>query len=164
MINGLSREEDRRLRDEMFKKGLHWCAGHKTFHPIEKFRKSKYRRLGYEIYCRDFKQYYVTNIHKTYSKNRDFKIKLIEISGGCCQRCGWKEYLTVLSWHHVEPTTKVEKIAQLKLIRNWKKAVEEADKCCLLCANCHGAITNGELDIKFVKRNGIGWTVVDEDN
>lgn len=58
--------------------------------------------------------------------------------GGCCANCGYSKNLAVLSFHHKNPE---EKKFGLDARNLWGKSkselIEEANKCLLLCSNCH---------------------------
>jgi hypothetical protein len=43
--------------------------------------------------------------------------------------------------------------------KGFQKARDEIDKCVLLCRNCHTAYHAEEWDAKFIKRDGLGWTI-----
>lgn len=62
------------------------------------------------------------------------KLKLVELSGGKCVRCGFnKKHL--LQFHHVDPSTKKFSIGRNDY--RFSRLAEEAEKCILLCGNCH---------------------------
>jgi hypothetical protein len=66
------------------------------------------------------------------------KINLIKSKGGKCESCGYSSCLRALQFHHSDPSTK---LFGLSLNNLWSKNLEsihlEAEKCILLCANCH---------------------------
>lgn len=82
-----------------------------------------------------------------YYKNRYIKNKvaLINYAGGKCVKCG-HDKLCSLDFHHRNPEDKSFEINAQTCIRfsldNLKK---EADKCDLVCANCHRAIHYADL-------------------
>lgn len=80
--------------------------------------------------------------HNARLRNR--KKALIELKtsfGGKCLLCGYNKCLTSLSFHHTNETPKVDGISNILFRGNGKKAAfEEAKKCILICANCHGEI------------------------
>ena len=76
------------------------------------------------------------------------KIRLVQQLGGKCTKCGYKEHPAALHFHHKDPRTKSFEINSNKLLI--KDIDKEADKCILLCANCHSIEhTNKELLEKF---------------
>lgn len=63
------------------------------------------------------------------------KNELVEYKGGKCERCGYSKSVGALHFHHRNPNTKDFAIgAKSYSIERLKK---EADKCILLCSNCH---------------------------
>lgn len=83
---------------------------------------------------------------KTVSKER--KQILIEMSGGCCQKCGYNKNSAALCFHHRNPQEKTFNLDARKLSNtNWKSILLEFEKCDLLCSNCHAEIHNPESEI-----------------
>lgn len=80
--------------------------------------------------------------HKARLRNR--KKALIELKlsfGGKCSLCGYNKCLTSLSFHHKNEKSKIDGVSNILFKGNGKKAAfEEAKKCILVCANCHGEI------------------------
>ena len=66
------------------------------------------------------------------------KVKLIELMGGKCVKCGYKKNYSALSFHHKYPNEKETTLDMRSLSNNsWAKISAEASKCELLCMNCH---------------------------
>jgi len=63
------------------------------------------------------------------------KIKLVEYKGGKCVHCGYNECIEALQFHHSNPNKKDFTISG----KSWsyERLKKEADKCILLCSNCH---------------------------
>ena len=61
---------------------------------------------------------------------------LKEERGGACEICGFNTSLRALQFHHINPAEKSFKISEYR-----GAAIEtlrvEADKCALVCGNCH---------------------------
>ena len=72
------------------------------------------------------------------------RAKLIERAGGCCSVCGYSKCPQALQFHHLDPSIKEFKLGSGKTY-SWKRMTEEADKCVLVCANCHAEIHSGLL-------------------
>jgi hypothetical protein len=53
-----------------------------------------------------------------------------------CLECGI-DYPAVLDFHHVAPELKSAAVHKLVQARRLKAAMEEVEKCIVLCANCH---------------------------
>lgn len=62
---------------------------------------------------------------------------LIEYLGGECVKCGYDRCVSALHFHHIDPDKKLFIIGANLTTRKWQSLVNEANKCELLCANCH---------------------------
>ncbi|HWH13222.1 MAG TPA: hypothetical protein VNT51_00635 [Miltoncostaeaceae bacterium] len=67
---------------------------------------------------------------------------LVEEAGGGCAVCGYDRCLGHLHFHHVIPAEKSFEI-QTGTGKSIAAYREEARKCVLVCANCHGEIEAG---------------------
>jgi hypothetical protein len=90
--------------------------------------------------------------HQSYNaqKQRGFKrkLKLFNLAGGKCSKCGYNRNLAGLSFHHLEAKEKDFKLDMRSLSnRTLDKVMSEFRKCLLLCHNCHAEIHNPELDL-----------------
>lgn len=63
--------------------------------------------------------------------------ELLRIHGGCCVRCGYNRCTAALEFHHREPAEKKFNVNTMTVCKAWKSVLAEAEKCDLLCANCH---------------------------
>ena len=68
------------------------------------------------------------------------KKKLVELFGGKCERCGWNENQAALDFHHRNPKEKEFGLGASGMTFAFSKLNEEANKCHLLCSNCHRVI------------------------
>jgi hypothetical protein len=69
------------------------------------------------------------------------KALLVEYKGGKCEFCGYNKCLEALEFHHKDETTKEFAVSgSTKSLETQKR---EADKCYLLCANCHRELHAG---------------------
>lgn len=59
--------------------------------------------------------------------------------GGKCVRCGYHKYAGALEFHHPDPTQKDFAISS-KNTKSLDRVWEEAQKCWLVCSNCHKEI------------------------
>lgn len=57
--------------------------------------------------------------------------------GGRCVVCGYKKYAGALDFHHINPKTKNFALSVKGLSYSWARIVKEAQKCVLVCKNCH---------------------------
>ena len=67
---------------------------------------------------------------------------LVAEAGGGCAVCGYARCVVNLHFHHVNPAEKsfAVSIATGKSLAAYR---QEAQKCVLVCANCHGEIETG---------------------
>jgi len=80
--------------------------------------------------------------HQSYGKQlergRTRKLKLVMMLGGRCVICGYARNLAALEFHHREPLSKSFQLDTRTLAnRKWRDVETEAEKCLLLCSNCH---------------------------
>jgi hypothetical protein len=68
---------------------------------------------------------------------------LVEEAGGACKLCGYARCLSALEFHHLAPAEKQFSLSQHGVTRSIERAREEAQKCVLLCANCHAEVEAG---------------------
>lgn len=75
---------------------------------------------------------------------RIHKVKkmLVDEFGGKCSKCGYDKYIGALEFHHLDPKEKEFNIAS-RNTRSYEKLREEAEKCILVCSNCHKEIHAG---------------------
>lgn len=76
--------------------------------------------------------------NNTTTRRHRWKIKAVELMGGCCLLCGYSKCLRSLTFHHQNPNEKDFSISSFS--GSWDKIAQELKKCILVCANCHGQI------------------------
>jgi hypothetical protein len=127
------------------------CAKCKSTFPnfiIKDGKKVNFQRRKYCLSCSPLGKHNTAQleIHREkkssypYQKARGTKrkIELVNIMGGCCQSCGYNRNLGALEFHHINPKEKITQLDVRNLTnRKWSFIIEEANKCKLLCANCH---------------------------
>jgi hypothetical protein len=84
-------------------------------------------------------------------RRRRLKQILVTEAGGRCRVCGYDKCAAALQFHHLDPEEKAFGLAQGGLTRSLDEARREADKCVLLCSNCHAEIEAGvtALPVEF---------------
>lgn len=71
------------------------------------------------------------------------KKNLILAFGGKCQICGYNKCDSAFDLHHINSFEKEFSFSQSNTYANLNKLIEEAEKCALLCSNCHREIHSG---------------------
>ena len=69
---------------------------------------------------------------------------LVEYKGGECEMCGYNKCVEALEFHHIDESTKSFSISGST--KSLEKQKVEADKCVMLCANCHRELHAGLLN------------------
>jgi Homeodomain-like domain len=78
---------------------------------------------------------------------RRLKETLASEAGGRCCVCGYDKYLGALAFHHLDPEKKRLGLASGGLTLSLRTLRAEAQKCILLCSNCHAEVEAGMTDI-----------------
>lgn len=73
------------------------------------------------------------------------KQKLVDYKGGKCEICGYNKCIEALHFHHRNSDEKNFSISGKSL--SFEKLKIEADKCILVCSNCHSEIHAGIMQI-----------------
>lgn len=73
-------------------------------------------------------------VGKTRRKNKQ---ELVLKFGGKCIDCGYNKSIWALQFDHIDPSNKVASISQYLSYNKVSLANIEAEKCELVCANCH---------------------------
>lgn len=89
---------------------------------------------------RDRAEYLIRAVAK---RRRKVKEMAVAYKGGKCCICGYNKYVGALDLHHTSPATKKFGIGDKGYTRSWEAVKREADKCILVCANCHREIEAG---------------------
>ena len=90
------------------------------------------------------------NKHQNYvsqqRRGRERRLLPIQRKGGRCERCGYDRNHAALAFHHTDPAAKSFPV-DLRSCSNacWQSLLDEAEKCLLLCLNCHSEIHNPEF-------------------
>lgn len=81
------------------------------------------------------------------TRRHKLKTKLVETFGGKCKICGYDRCKSSLHFHHLDPTQKEFGLASKGRTMAFKTLLKEAEKCILVCSNCHGEIHEGLVSI-----------------
>jgi Zn finger protein HypA/HybF involved in hydrogenase expression len=80
-------------------------------------------------------------------RRRKVKAILVAEAGGACCICGFDRNMRALHFHHVEPSQKRLEINARGVAIALDKLRVEAQKCVLLCSNCHAEVEDGMASI-----------------
>jgi len=94
-------------------------------------------------------------LHQSYTSQKERgltrKIKVVQMAGGKCSRCGYAKNYAGLAFHHLNPKKKEFKLDARSLSnRTWEKVMNEYRQCILLCHNCHAEVHNPNMDLETV--------------
>lgn len=81
------------------------------------------------------------------ARRRRVKRILVTEAGGRCHLCGYDRYDGALQFHHVDRAAKAFSLSAEGIARSIDRAREEAEKCVLLCGNCHAEVEGGVATI-----------------
>ena len=76
-------------------------------------------------------------------KRRAVKETLVAAAGGACAICGYARSPAAHQFRHADPITKASGISHKGVPRRFEAALQEAEKCVLLCATCHAEVEAG---------------------
>ena len=76
-------------------------------------------------------------------RRRKVKRILVEEAGGACAICGYDRCVGALQFHHLDPASKRFELSLMGVARALDDLREEAQKCVVLCANCHAEVEGG---------------------
>jgi len=85
----------------------------------------------------------------SYARRKALREKLVSHLGGKCCICGYSKCLSALEGHHCDP---LGKDFSLSSGTSWERLQKEADKCVLLCSNCHREVHEG-LHLGYIVDN-----------
>jgi 5-methylcytosine-specific restriction endonuclease McrA len=90
---------------------------------------------------------------KALSRKRTNKASCVKMKGGCCQACGFDKYDGALEFHHIDPSTKEDKIGRMTKSTHSPELLAELAKCVLVCSNCHKMIHAGIIECPPLNQN-----------
>ena len=90
------------------------------------------------------------------------KRTLVEEAGDRCSVCGYDRCIINLHFHHVVPAEKSFSLT-VAMGKSLAALREEAKKCVLVCANCHGEIEAGEIECPPAGSTYARWGAVEAD-
>jgi len=77
---------------------------------------------------------------RVHKRRKKVKQLLVEYKGGKCEQCGYNKCIAALEFHHLDPAKKDFGISSNGNTLKLETMKKEADKCILVCSNCHKEI------------------------
>ena len=159
----LSKTTARALKEQ----GLKYCPGCDQALAFGEFGRKQSSGDGMNDYCRACTRAIANDQNHKHGERKahqrkGFKRELVAMLGGECVRCGYKEFISGLDFHHVNENEKERNLAtNLQKSEQGKQVIlQEVDKCALLCRNCHSAYHAGEWRSEWQRReSGFGYTI-----
>jgi hypothetical protein len=97
--------------------------------------------IPYKDWPQEWKDNNTRRIQNSRNERRNAIIKLL---GGKCTICEYSKCGRSLHCHHRDPRTKSFNLSSRQICtRSWETVKKEAQKCVLLCSNCHGEVHDG---------------------
>ena len=73
-------------------------------------------------------------------RRKELREEIVAYKGGKCCLCGYNKWIGALEFHHLEKDDKSFGLSAKGLTRSLVRLKKEADKCILVCSNCHKEI------------------------
>lgn len=156
-------------RDAKFAEGKVWCNECCRYLHVNQFSpmRGDNSNYGYVYKCYHCRRqvarasgYVEFQAKKARNRFRSNKLHFVEMFGGECLRCGFSDSFWALEFHHVFPSEKSFTPSQVISLNNRDKALEELDKCIMICSNCHKTYKK-TWDAKF-KKAEYGYIILRE--
>jgi transposase len=80
-------------------------------------------------------------------RRRRVKTILVQEAGGACAACGYSGNMRALHFHHVDPASKRLGLSANGVSLALETLRAEAQKCVLLCSNCHAEVEDGTATV-----------------
>ena len=81
-------------------------------------------------------------------RRRRLKEAMVAEAGGRCSLCGYDRYVGALQFHHRDGAAKTFGLGDRGFTRSLAAVRSEAEKCTLLCANCHSELEAGIVKLR----------------
>jgi hypothetical protein len=111
------------------------------------------------VYEYDYKKGHRQKICNSCYVNRRrplMKLRAIKHMGGSCIVCGYDKCPRSMHFHHLDPRKKDFAVGT-DSTRSWGRIKRELKKCVLICANCHGEVHDGLIDLRqYVNGRRVG--------
>jgi transposase len=119
--------------------------------------RAKCPRHGETEFCLDGRGRYRCKLCRSAAvtrRRRKVKTILVQEAGGACRICGYQSNMRALHFHHVEPAEKRLELNAKGISLSLETLRAEAQKCVLLCSNCHAEVEDGMASIPASRLDG----------
>ena len=120
------------------------CNSCKTVKSFDDFYSNGYTPNGLKKYKPICKPCSAISVYKSYLDKIIFALQNTNRKLEC-EVCGYKNNLSALTFHHLDPCEKEYSISSMKSFSQ-EKITNEINKCVVLCANCHAEEHNPHLN------------------
>ena len=117
-----------------------------------------FSQIAKEVGCsKQLVRYYVIpkmkneHVNRNIKRKKDINMLLKKLHGNQCRKCGYNRCENALDFHHVDPETKTSAVHDYVRRALVKEAREEANKCILLCSNCHREFHAGLISLEGLR-------------
>mgnify|MGYP001611560632 CR=1 FL=1 len=86
---------------------------------------------------------FINSLVRNSKRSQKLREMAKEYKGGKCILCGYNKYLGALDFHHLNAETKSFALSVKGLSYSWESLLAEANKCVLVCKNCHTEVEAG---------------------
>lgn len=87
------------------------------------------------------------SVQRSRKRKKEYAIQQF---GGKCQVCGYGKCIEALEFHHIDENGKKHNPSNLIIAKSWENAVQELEKCILLCSNCHREVHYKKIDASYI--------------
>lgn len=132
------------------------CTRCKLEKSVTEFCKNVRRKDGYQAACKSCMNVSYTN-SRTKKQGHYLQVAKVRYAANTTRIREWKEargcmfcsekFSPCLELHHLDPTTK-EFDPSEGSTKSWETFLKEAEKCVVVCANCHRKVHHGILIIR----------------
>ena len=111
---------------------------------------------------RECKNKSTNHIHQVYKnqlkRGLERKVFLVNLLGGKCKKCSYCKNLAAIEFHHRNPKEKEFQIDMRKCANSkWETLLHEAQKCDLLCSNCHAETHHPDFESNLIEMSSVGF-------
>ncbi len=112
------------------------------------YGQKNYKKLPYSQWSNKNKE---SNRRNSFLRSVSLKNKLVDLFGGKCQICNYVGFNWSMTFHHLSDKEFPLTSTNLRS-HSWSEILIEANKCQLLCVNCHMELEDKTIALKGIQR------------